>query len=104
VLASVLRNSAGDTPLSFFPDRTTLGFSSTKGRIRKRARTLNGVARSIFSSTDQRGSAKITVELDNQRKRAKVDITGGGGGKGGGKGNDGHGNGNNEGFGGGGDV
>ena len=84
VLASVLRNSAGDTPVSFFPDRTALGFSATKGRIRKRARTLNGVARTLFSTTSGGGSAKISVTLDNEKKRAKVDISGSGGGGGGG--------------------
>ncbi|MEA2346666.1 MAG: hypothetical protein QOG62_453 [Thermoleophilaceae bacterium] len=84
VNATVLRNSAGDTPVSFFPNRTTIGFTATKGRIRKRARTLDGVARTVFSTTSNRGSAKITASLDNESKRAKVDITGGGK-KGGGK-------------------
>ena len=88
VTASVLRNSAGDFPVSFFPNRTTIGFETTRGRIRKRARTLDGVARSIFSTTSGKGGAKITASLDNERKRAKVDITGGGK-KGGGKNNGG---------------
>jgi hypothetical protein len=96
IQGSVLRNSAGDTPLSFFPNRTTLGFQSNKGRIRKRARTLDGVARTLFSTTNQTGSAKISVTLDAERKRTKVDIVGSGGGNKGGGGKRHHRNRGNE--------
>jgi nitrous oxidase accessory protein NosD len=74
IVAAVIENSAGDTPTSFFPDRTTIGFSATKGNIRKRARTLNGVARTVFSTTARRGKAKISARLDNERKRTRIEI------------------------------
>lgn len=74
ILGTLTRNSAGDEPTSFFPDRTSLAFDTTVGDIRKRARTLDGVARNQLSSSSKNGTARVQVKLDSQRKRTRVEI------------------------------
>lgn len=72
--ASLLTNSAGDTPVTFFPDNTRIDFETTRGKVGGRGRTADAVARSQLSSTSKSGTARVSATLDNETKRVKVDI------------------------------
>ncbi len=79
VAASLQFNSGDDGAVqrfnpSPFPNRTTIEFDTSRGRIEKRSRTVNGVARGTLISPDSRGRATVSISLDGETVRKKIRI------------------------------
>lgn len=80
VRASLQFNSADPPPggerfnPSPFPDGTTIRFDTDRGRIEKKARTINGQATAIFVSGRDTGRARITAELDFEEVTRRVRV------------------------------